>query len=1100
MEENTNIIGGTISDFIQEGVTKIPQLAFNRMIDKKKWIEIFVEAGQIIAGYETQAGEEQSQIRSILFQKENMKKLANHLYEKNPFVFENELERCLDDFLEKSGLTKENQRICKKHFTDIILRDIAELYPEKKLSMLIQSIDTRVNQLGELGNKYYPMMEKILFFISELKKESQEINYQRHSNRSSTVAKSQKKIDWKLSSGNYYEEDALKNLVEKWKEERLQYPGWIIVPNRIRIHLKFYTRINFGKEFPSLAITKKLTVIYELIWRFETGMLSFDGYLQKQVYDCWLQYNQSQLKEQENYGQIKEWFFIGRTLLREFREDKNEIDWKETWDILFSKRKKVTDGELLLRLDEIKYQMSFFNLNKVRRLLQRMEIPPEHFEIRLNCIGIEMECGNLEFAKKQLKELVSDIEKKLNKPGNKEVVYLNSLYVAALHLYSFVIQGIATKEHDYEYNQEEINKILDLIDKKKDYFDLNQIIDDVSKALLEWQVKRTEKRNTYELNRETVSIFGGRTYCDEAYFLHRVLDRISLPLMCNHVNFFGQLEIPWCLALFEGWSFVALNRMVQGSKSEIGKYVYTRNRIIAMRLEDISAELMYLLHILKNNIEEFGEIGVDMHLSVCYRLQNNIPEILVRLLSRGSDEEQIDVLRIVKKLMEQPNVELNNRLDEFLYSVMSMISEKNKAEMLEELITTDILEHKVMHGHLPSMDLFSVYFKKKASKKYCKRTSRIEKAINELLSNTNDEDIYTWRVKIERLTMLENVGLLMEEERERLIEKLWSRVNAATKLPDMGDWYAYNYVEYATKNRNELIFSVKEYIMSQCLMRTQAKEIVGGINMSQPSYIFEMNALLEHMPKDFWDVHEVEFIFQDAIDYWENIKELIEKEESQSYFAREKKKRIREIVNMLANLYDSISDCLSDKMCEKICNFVAELEQYNIFSTRLQIFFETEQALNAVICSIVNHLYESDEQAVFDALQACYCYIKKYPRCEKSNTLIRHLVLLLRTYKEPGLVSVIYMIHDLLYIENDTISDEIVKELDECLLALEKMSLYRDEDEDRIKRKARIRKACASLAFQIQENYPEWNGAGVCRWQVVCKGDDDFAEVKNEMV
>ena len=1101
MEDNTNIIDGAVKDFFQEGITKIPQLAFKRMIDKKKWIEMFVEAGQIIADYETQAGEEQSQIRSIMFQKENMKILANHLCEKNPFIFESELERCLDDFLWKSDLTKENQRICKKHFTDIIMRDIAELYPEMKLSMLIQGIDTGVNQLGELGNKYYPMMEEMLHFINELKVRSQENNYQRYSNRSSTIARSQTKIDWRLSSKNYCEESegVLRKLVEKWKEERLQYPGWIIVPSRISIHLKYNTRIHFGKEFPGFSVTEKLSVIYELVWRFETGMLPFDGFLQKQVQDCWLQYYHSQIKEKEDYEQIKEWFFIGRTLLREFREDKNEIDWKGTWDILMSQKEKVTDGELLLRLDEIKYQMSFFNMNKVRRLLQRMEVPSDHYVVRLNCIGIEVECGNLEFAKKQLKELISDMEKYLDEAKEKNAVRINSIYVAALHLYSFVIQGIATKEHDYEYNQEEINKILDLIDEKKEYFDLNQIIDDVSKALLEWQVKRTEKGNTYELNRETVSIFGGRAYCEEAYFLHRVLDCISFPLMCNYVNFFGQLEIPWCIALFEGWSFIALNRMVQGSKSEIGKYVYTRKQVIAMRVEDISSELVYLFNILNNNIEEFSEIGVDIHQSVCYRLQNNIPEIVVRLLSRASDEIQIETLRIVKRLMEQPNIELNNRMDEFLYSVISMVSEKNKAEMLEELITTDIVEHKVMHGHLPSMDLFSIYLKKNASKKYCKRTDKIEKAINKLLSTTDDEDIYTWRVKIERLTMLEDVGLLTEEEREKLIEKLWSRVNPLTKLPDMGNWYAYNYVKYATKNRNSLIFSVKEYIMSQCLMRTQAKEIVGGISMSQSAYIREMYALLEYMPKGFWSVREVELVFQDAIDYWDNIKEVIEKEELQTYFAREKKKQIWEIVNMLANLYDSITECLSDKMCEKIRKFVAELEHYHIFSTKLQILFETEQGLNAAISNIINHLYESEEQAVLDALQACYCYIKKYPRCEQSHKLLGHLILLLRTYKEPGLVSVIYMIHDLLYIDNDAISDEFIKELDECLLALEKMSLYRDEVEGGIKHKVRIRKACASLAFQIQENYPEWKGSGVCRWQAVCRGND-FAEVKNEMV
>ena len=1119
----------SVMDITGSLITEEPKKAlcglFKKNIDYNNWIEIFVEAGSFIAGYENPAKsksneyfnlveDEQGELRSIVFGKDNMRKLAEHMFKVNDFDFEYELERCLDSFLGESGLSEDNRDACKKHFTGIVINDIKEKHPVIMGNSLIQRTNDMVfdiyNGVQQLGNLQNMNINK---YIESKPLETDKIDAQKHNNRKINIGIAVKRVKWKLSNfknGDFGFSECTKEqvlcMVEDWNSAMELYPGWFIIPCNVCTKLRYKTPYYLGKLLDGFNDEESMYITHEYIWRYETGMFSYDIYMQKQIYDVWKKYYLLMRDNNEKY--IKEWFYVGRALLREFREDGNEKDHNYVWDKLNEWSYCIENGNIMLYMDKVKYSFSVYNMNEVRRLLQRMKIPDECYDIFLSCAGIKIECGNLDDAEILLENLISKLELYYSENHdnlinasdnyNKKQIYIDSVYAVALRLYVFLLQGIAFKKGEYEVYQEKINSIFDKIDNMSYCFDFNDIIDSASKSFLEWQTKKYGKKETFELNRDTINIIAGNTCCEEAYYLYRVLDLCSFPLICSNVTLIRNIEVPWFLALYEAWPQIALNLMLRCGASEIGKYIITRKSLINKDVSSITKEIRYLIQILEYCIDEFEDISVDLYSSVCDHIKNNIPEILIRYMGRCPEDIQIDVLYAVKKIMEKQNVSMDNHMDNFIYMIMQFVSEKNKAKMLEELLQMDIIEHKVMYGHLLSVDLFTWYFRKYEAKKYCRRTEKISDIVKFLLSDDGDDN-YIWQTKIKRLYVLSEMDLLTSAEKGLFAKKVWSRVNPDTKLPDIPDWHAWVFLKFESNESLLPAVSIKDYILKQRLMLTFANEEGCTVSMGESTYLDEMNLLMKNIQNDFWAAADAEVIVKDVLDYWERLKVKISKSKKDTFVFKEYSKRVYKIINMLAGLYENITKGFSDEFFEKIRNFIIELEQYNFGASVFKILFEKEENMPVVIENIIEDMYDIDENIVVNALEASYNYMKKYPDNEWAGKLLENMVVILRTCKEPGLVSAINLIHNLVYIKNGLISEKVIKKIDKCLLLLEKYTRYADKEDMIIKHKALIRKSCKGLAYQIKDKYMEYGGLGIERWQAVCD-EDEFADVKNEMI
>ena len=141
-----NDITNLVQSMITGGVRgALGELAI-RGIDEARFIQMFVEAGEKVAGYEYYKTEE-NELRARVFDRESMTTLAKMIRSIDDFLWMGALEKELDHMLE--GLDESNRENCKRHFMKIIEASIMRNEPDKYGRSLL--MDTHSEVLGIRG-------------------------------------------------------------------------------------------------------------------------------------------------------------------------------------------------------------------------------------------------------------------------------------------------------------------------------------------------------------------------------------------------------------------------------------------------------------------------------------------------------------------------------------------------------------------------------------------------------------------------------------------------------------------------------------------------------------------------------------------------------------------------------------------------------------------------------------------------------------------------------------------------------------------------------------------------------------------------------------
>lgn len=915
--------------------------------------------------------------------------------------------------------------------------------------------------------------------------------------------------DWHLTSLdiNIFDESvenqkmAAIEAIGHWKNEREQYPGWYIAPYEVHRRIQYKTmqyscwiRIDF------LQLDEQLDLCYEFVWRCETGMLAYHGYLQKGIYEIWRAY----LNKLKNEGEgvieregerVRNWFYIGLVLLREYREEGRESEWEDILQELTRYYDVDSFAKAGLELEKIKFAFSKFQMGKVRRLCERCQIPEKAYELQIQMIGLEAECGRAEDALKRTKEILEKLRQEQECCSESDVYY-HSIFVALLHMESLLLQGIAFKKGEYEKNQESINDILNQAEAGKRFFDWEGILVYVERELTKWYVKKNKSRQPFELAKETVSISASENVCIESYYLYRVVDRMAVPLVSNSVNMVGWLENLWFMALQEYDPYLALHMMLRGSNGDTAKACYSRRQMIKFDREMLAGQLEYVRHVVLENLEELAEVETMGGGGVWCQLLENLPEIIIRLVSRCPDEMQCDYLILIKKIMEVPGLVFHQKINKLVHDMLQQISEINKMKKLGEMLITKIVEHPVFTGQIKSLDIFEYYFRKENLHRFTSLCNIKPETIEFLLSDQNDTQ-YVWRTKVVRLLTIDQIGMLIPEQRQRMTKKIWSRLKNG--LPDLPGWRLWNYMELEYGSGQLPTISIKNYFQIHNMMYLFGSEHGCRITMGRISYLDELIAAAQELDPDFWNIDEIKLIYQDAIEYWQILKNNL-KEDAPDVF-HEYRKRANKMFYMLAEVYKSSSQKFQEDFQDKVQIMLNEADELMIDTKALRVLFVPEYNKHSFVMEIIDAFYSYDEHTTVDALNSAYTLLDKYPDGDCADWLFDEIVCILRSRKQPGLITAIVVLHNLLYKKNSVFSKSRIEIVDRLLISLEKSTQYDKhmQSEKIIKETALIRSVCVSLAYQISLQEGCGASPGVMHWKNVCNGDE-FNDIRNEMI
>jgi hypothetical protein len=160
-------------------------------------------------------------------------------------------------------------------------------------------------------------------------------------------------LEWPGNKNNEFPKKGIEpfremlRITENWKNQRLAYPGWRILPNNNRERLWFGTQawVNFLPEIGNERLGADILYAFELIWRFERCLFPvFDRlarYCEKLLQKYWPFDKESVPKnclffaKQDKYKDLpwndiqKAWLAIALAMLRSYREEGKRKQWVE---------------------------------------------------------------------------------------------------------------------------------------------------------------------------------------------------------------------------------------------------------------------------------------------------------------------------------------------------------------------------------------------------------------------------------------------------------------------------------------------------------------------------------------------------------------------------------------------------------------------------------------------------------------------------------------------------------------------------------------------------------------------------------------------------
>lgn len=239
----------------------------------------------------------------------------------------------------------------------------------------------------------------------------------------------------------------------------------------------------------------------------------------------------------------------------------------------------------------------------------------------------------------------------------------------------------------------------------------------------------------------------------------------------------------------------------------------------------------------------------------------------------------------------------------------------------------------------------------------------------------------------------------------------------------------------------------------------------------------------------------MEQLVQEIVDYWNVLRDKLEDQKHRAWAQEEYLNRARKMKRTAAAICRNSET--SKESRKELRRMVKEMQQWKISTKELEVQVTEEDALTERIC---DQMLSSDDGQSVDAIVGAYHFIVAHPQEKRSQKLLNEMMRILRYRKMPGLVSAVYIFHNLLYGKCKIMQKKNLSSLDACLLILADSLQVSEACGEEYREILHVRKACMGVAFQMYQREEVRCGAGVQRWKQIAEDDAELNEIKQEWV
>lgn len=905
-----------------------------------------------------------------------------------------------------------------------------------------------------------------------------------------------------------------------WKNTRLSYPNWLILPEDNRQKLYYKLETPFIYHIDKIEAPLDIEFLYEFNWRIEKclfpilndWLIFYENVISKyNPFPDFLQLENANItpkacKNFEWKSITNYWLELQLSLLRYFREE----NFQEKWVLLaelIEKIKNELSPELIARYsyERCLYYLFQLDISSVREELNNWEINESLPYLEAKRAGLLAELGDLEIAEKILETSLTEIRNRLRFSPAKDDYTLVSQEAYVLQLLRYVrnsanlSKGIFSNNKNDDYSE----RWNELIKYKCDPW--NELKSFEASLKTEPYFTNTiEKKYNFKIGSVTNThhLSKGSTYAMEAYAFLRYIEETGIPLKLPNTTF-GKEPAKKAIACISNyspnWGFVSF---IRTGDTKITDDIFNRRSLSFLDQKKCDELATNYLDALVKSSSEIKKGDTYRKKNFAISLSTVIPHILSRLCVKCSHDTKIKILDFLKNLYLS-DVETRGKygeIDKLVRLLIKSFSAKERYGLIPMLLDFPIIADPEERDPFPDLIQFLGFRNHQQTNKLKINPTKIEETIS-LLSN----DDFKRKVAITRLIRLSQNHLLNKTQENKFAKSLWKTVDK-NGFPKDTAYYYFAFISFPYPKNINPTELLRIYFENTHFPVEGKKETGNEITVTGGTH-FVFNNIIGTSNTDInyqWNRKEINKLLCNCIEWWNADKEYLRQTRGRfmGSIADEFKARFTNMIRIFSEVIVLNTYLIDSSLLPKIESLLNELSEYGMPDLEAKVsFIKLFPTTKQIIYDQIHlQLYCKNEEQILDSVKAIS--ILANIGFEDIKILVKNISENIKSRTEVALDRFLESMHVILKHNPKLLTKEILNDLEIGFEFLFREIYIQAQDNEEIVHRKLLQQQKASILLvtvkkyyveTLKDSLPEY----ISQWENMCLDTNEFAEIRN---
>jgi len=780
-----------------------------------------------------------------------------------------------------------------------------------------------------------------------------------------------------------------KKAILNWEEDRVAYPGWIILSESRRKVLRNYTDTIFVHYLPKLESIIDIQFLYEFNWRLEKYLYP--------LYDDWAKVYKTTVEKYNPFPEIYinnrkkiipkrgdkinwrkiciYWIELQLALLRYYRQSGKDKDWKVIAKRMEKiKRKLDIEQKSRYYYERCLFQLNSLNIQKVRYELSNWKACNRKPFWESKRASLIAELGDVSQALAIIKLSIKRIKKmiKLEKIINNYKLVSQLAYM--LDLLDYIQKSVNHTKGNWIWDYKGYNEIITQMQELTKYECTPQNDIDYFDTLLKFDApdyKQSVTGYKFELNEQYIyEQYGSDLFTLMTYSFINYMEEIGFPFSLPGITY-GNNAIKQSIKRLQKFYFnLSLVTMIRARDEKSTENIFNRRIISNINNKDINTMFSYLLNVLKSSIKDINYEKIQSNKNLSVSIISILPTILGELSIKTNFSLRKELLKTLKFIYTSKNKYKYEKLSNCMKYLMESFSNTEYYEIINDLLDFPVLKDKLRYK-LPDPFYYIDIDNIMITKRIKINISKINELINLLINNNEIRE-----KAIIRLLILWKYQILTETQEKQFAVALWKITNDDGFPHGAADNYYYSAFLWFPHPKNINPQEIFKNYIANIKLPIQSIENDKSITMTYGNIKLFGNIIgLTNSKYNYkWSKKELHILINKIENWWNKDKIYLikndEKYTNSDSIKNEFKARFNNMLSIFACIFQPNINIIGEEYNTKINTIISELKNYGIpdIMARASYVKYSPSLLENTINDIRDGLFSKDEEIISDAI------------------------------------------------------------------------------------------------------------------------------------